>query len=376
MEHIPPEHRARVPGTEIKSMGRIGENRFERHPVLGWLSLAFIVLVLSELVLRIVNPSFVEFPYRLRQYISYHQRWKADFIPDTTSWVRLRGNDNLELLNFLVTVGEDGFRTWDRELDNNVVSIAKNTKIVHAIGDSHTMGWGINFESSYPAQLDFLLPRNMRVIDLGLNNFGTIAATEKSMGLWGKYPGSLSIYLFCENDYDDDRIATRHNHRPAVVHTLFSVWNYFRRNSYCANLPYAVYEWGYWESLRKTGKRDIAHYKKIYVGNPEHLNFSRPEQRPSDRNKGILSKEAMLKYKSFLDARSVPLWVLCFGDNDNSRDFCSFCSENGIKALVMTVPDSLILSHEGHMNQLGNFQLAKFISELMKSKGMLNGSTK
>jgi len=351
---------------------RLVENRFEKHTVLTWILCSVLALGVLEIVLRTINPTFVEFPYRLRQYISYHERWKADLIPNTRSWVRLRGNDNLELLNFLVSVNENGIRTWDRELDNNLVSMTKNTRIVHAIGDSFTMGWGVNFESSYPAQLDFLLPQNMRVISVGLSSFGTIAATEKSMQLWSKYPGVLSIYLFFENDYTDDEIATRHSQRPAFVHSLLGIWDFLRRTSYFANLPYAVYEWGYWKSLRKTGKADLIDHKNVYIDNPEHIRFSKNGLYPSDESKGVLSKKALLTYKNFLDSHSVPLWVLCFGDNEYSRDFYSFCSENGIETYLMTVPETVTLFRDGHMNQLGNFQLARFLLELMKSQGVLD----
>jgi hypothetical protein len=271
-------------------------------------------------------------------------------------------------------VNENGIRAWDRELDNNVVTITKNTRIVHTIGDSVTMGWGVNFESSYPAQLDFLLPQNVRVISVALNSFGTIAATEKSMQLWSKYPGILSIYLFHPNDYNDDKIATRHSQRPAFVHSLLGIWDFLRRTCYFANLPYAVYEWGYWKSLRKTGKADLIGHKAIYLDNPEHIRFSKNGLNPSDESKGVLSKKALLNYKNFLDSYAVPLWVLCLGEDEESKDFFSFCSEKGIETYLMTVPETVTLFRDGHLSQLGNFQLARFLLELMKSQGMLDNT--
>jgi hypothetical protein len=347
-------------------------NRFEKHQIITWIIILFLIFLFLEVLLRILNPAFVEFPYRLRQYLSYHKSWKADFIPNARSWVRLRGDNNRELFSFLVSVGADGFRTWDRDLDHQLIDVENGTRIVHAIGDSHTMGWGLNYEATYPAQLDFLLPGKTGVLNLGLNSFGTVAATEKSMHLWSKYPAMLSIYLFCENDYDDDRIAARHSRRPAVLHSMFDVWNFLRRNTYCANVPYAVYEWGYWKSLRTAGTQTLTGDKTIFAEHSDRIEFTKPGSASSDPTKGALSKSALLKYKKFLDSQGVPLWVLCFGKNANSMDFGSFCSENGLEAFIMSVPESVTLYRDGHLNQLGNYQVAQFLYSRMKSCGTVN----
>jgi hypothetical protein len=347
------------------------KNRFEQHQIIAWITILFLIFLFLEVFLRITNPAFVEFPYRLRQYLSYHRSWKADFIPNAHSWVRLRGDNTTELFSFLVSVSPDGFRTWDRGLDHHLIDVKNGTKIVHAIGDSHTMGWGLNYEATYPAQLDFLLPANNSVLNLGLNSFGTVAATEKSMHVWSKYPAILSIYLFCENDYDDDQIAMRHSRRPAVLHSIFDFWNFLRRNTYCANVPYAVYEWGYWKSLRTAGTDTLTRDKTIYAEHRDRIGFLKSGSAPSDPTKGILSKSALLRYKAFLDSQGVPLWVLCIGENVNSLDFGSFCSENGLEAFVMTVPESVTLYRDGHLNQLGNYQLAHFLYSRMKSRGIV-----
>lgn len=341
-------------------------NWFQRHPFAAFAIFWLIGFAILEAALRIINPSFVSFPHRLRQVIKYHPQWKAEHIPNTRTWIRLVSSGQIEMFNFLVTIGPDGFRTWDRELDNNSVKLRPGTRIIHAIGDSLTMGWGLNFESTYPATLDFLLGANHRVLNLGLNGYGTRAATEKSLSLWQKYPASLALYLYCDNDYEDDELAGRHSGRTRAFHMLLEVWNLLRQNTYLANLPYAVYEWGYWEQFRSAGIEDFVDHKIICASNQADIRIVSPATKPSNDNRGKLSKAALLRYKKFLELHNVPLLVLCFGLHENCNDFYMFCLENNVRAYLLDVPPELRLLKDGHFNQLGSYKMAKLLRDLIQ----------
>jgi len=153
-------------------MGHNPTNRFEKHRVLAVIILFCGVLSAVETVLRIVNPASLDFAYRFRQINRYHPKWQVDAQPNSTSFIRLKGSGPVDVLSFLITINEHGFRTWDRVLDNNVAPSPTATKIVHALGDSFTMGWGVNYDASYPALLDLMLPENVRAIKFGDQRHG------------------------------------------------------------------------------------------------------------------------------------------------------------------------------------------------------------
>jgi hypothetical protein len=169
-------------------MQPVSTNRLRKHPVLRLVISCLLSLLFVEICLRIADPSILDFGYSFRRINRYHPRWLVDYESNSSAWMRLRGSGNVYYQNFLITINEHGFRCWDRALDNNISKIPEGAKVIHAIGDSFTQGWGLNYEASYPAVLDFILPDRIRVLNLGVNGFGTIGATEKSMELWDRFP--------------------------------------------------------------------------------------------------------------------------------------------------------------------------------------------
>jgi hypothetical protein len=351
-------------------MGHNPTNRFEKHRVLAVIILFCGVLLAMETVLRIVNPASLDFAYRFRQINRYHPKWQVDAQPNSTSFIRLQGSGPVDVLSFLVTINDHGFRTWDRVLDNNVAPSPTATRIVHALGDSFTMGWGVNYEASYPALLDLMLPENVRVINLGVNGMGTIGATEKSIHLWKQFPADLAVYLFFDRNYERDVNAKRHSQLPAVAHIFYDGWNWMRQNTYVANCPYAlVYRFRFEINV---GRKDLPNRKIIFQNSAQDINVSAPPANPSDPAKGQLSKDAILAYKKILDERNVPLIVLTLGPQEFSQDFYSFCREHHIEAYYFTTPEDLLLRKEGHFNQLGNYRVAQFVAKLVQTKLLMN----
>jgi len=223
-------------------------NRFERKRWLAWLIVAAIALVGAELVLRFTEWDIVKFAYDYRQVFRYHDRWYTDYEPATSTHIRLPADQGY-ILNFLVTVNQHGFRSTDLPVEHHDENRA-NIKYIHAIGDSFTMGWGVNYESSYPAQLDTQLSPEYDVLNLGLNGFGAIGATEKSLEVEQRFPPAYAIYLATANDYDDDHIATVYAQRPWLVHRLMDLINLLRRTTYMATVPFAVRWWIYYRDAQ------------------------------------------------------------------------------------------------------------------------------
>jgi hypothetical protein len=342
-----------------------GHNRFRRRPVLSLLTSLAAILLAAELGLRVWSPGALQFSYSFRRVVRYHDRWYVDLIPDTSSTVRWQNGRGVHVLNFLLTVGRYGFRTHDRELDGR--PSPGSGKFIHAIGDSFTMGWGVNYDSSYPARLDFDLPPDLRVLNLGLAGFGTVAAVEKSRALSDLFPPAAVVYLFHPNDYGDDERAARWARLPGIAHRAADVANELRRHTYLANLPFAAVWWLRRGSEADAGEDDFR-TEKLSAASPLALTDARRGDSPSDPTRGAVSKEALLRHARFLSERGAPLIVLSLHPRGNTRDFDAFCRENGIESHLLEAPKELFLIHEGHLNQLGNQQLAFYVAAILKRR--------
>ena len=317
-------------------------NRFERKRWLAWLIVAAIALVGAELVLRFTEWDIVKFAYDYRQVFRYHDRWYTDYEPATSTHIRLPADQGY-ILNFLVTVNQHGFRSTDLPVEHHDENRA-NIKYIHAIGDSFTMGWGVNYESSYPAQLDTQLSPEYAVLNLGLNGFGAIGATEKSLEVEQRFPPAYAIYLATANDYDDDHIATVYAQRPWLVHRLMDLINLLRRTTYMATVPFAVRWWIYY--------RDTPRWQAASL-------TLQPVAGHSNDAIGKASKRAIEAYAQALTDRNVPFLVVGHGNSEVVTDIVRFCKEQDIPTLHVLVPAALNLAGgDGHFNGYGNQRIA------------------
>jgi hypothetical protein len=348
-------------------------NRFRRRPVASVVLTVASVLLVIEIGLRAWSPAALVFAHSWRQVLRYHDRWYVDFLPGTSSTVRWRNRRGVHVLNFVITVGRHGFRTFDRELESRPSPGARR-RFVHAIGDSFTMGWGVSFDTSYPAVLDFLLPRDDRVLNLGLAGFGTIGATEKSRLLSESLPPAAAVYVFHANDYGDDARAVRWAQLPWIVHRAADVLNGLRRHTYLANLPFAIVWWLHLRTDLDVGEAEFRS-EKVSAWSPQAFQVVPANDAPSDPAAGAASKEAMLGYARFLKERGVPLIVIALTPSGNTRDFNAFCSENGIEFLQLKTPEEFRLVSDGHLNQLGNHKLALFVRDLLAKRGIVGAQS-
>ena len=76
-------------------------------------------------------------------------------------------------LNFNTKMNFDEHRRLNMRDDN----ILENEKIIAAIGDSMTMGWGVNDDETFSYNLQKLLGK--KVINLGVSSYGTIREIKK-----------------------------------------------------------------------------------------------------------------------------------------------------------------------------------------------------
>lgn len=339
-------------------------HRFENHRLVTAVLILTVFVCATELVLRIFDPEILKFAYNFRQVYRYHDRWYTDFEPNTTTLIKLDSTQGSPFFNFPITVNEYGFRTYDRILDHKILPQSED-RIIHAIGDSFTMGWGVNYEASYPAILEYLLPQHYRVINLGLNAYGTIGATEKSLSLFKQFPADVVVYLASKNDYDDDLSALKHSLKPPFIHNAYDVLNWFRINTYLASTPFALYWWARFRKSTDVTEEDFVSKKSFYRANKAKFSITDHDVTNND-SIGEVSKRALLKYNDFLTRKHVRFIVIAHGESEVSKDIYAFCQKNNIESYLLLVPAEFKLAKEGHFNQLGNQKLAEFVYQLIK----------
>jgi lysophospholipase L1-like esterase len=310
-----------------------------------------VTLLITELALRMVAPDTLRFAYDFRQAYQYHDRWYTDFEPDVSTPIRLTTSKGYEL-DFNLSINEFGFRSHgDPETPLNT---DPGVRFVHAIGDSFTMGWGVDYEYSYPAVLDTMLSSGYEVLNLGLNGFGATGATEKSLQLMDRFPASFVVYLPTANDYHDDEAAARYAERSQVLHRTMDVVNRARQTTYLASVPFAVRWWIYYRDALG-GKPGSA------TATPTDQLSLRTATGSSNKAIGVQTKRSIERFAETLAEKRVPFLVVGHGDSNVVDDIVLFCQERGIQTLSVAVPASLKLIGDGHFNAQGNRQMAELI---------------
>jgi hypothetical protein len=348
---------------------KMKKNRFKKRPVISTLLVLFLTAVLIEILLRIINPVILEFTYNFRKAYVYHKSRYTDFTPSTSTLIRLKDLKGNYFLNFILTINELGFRTYDRGLENK---LQKNTgeKIIHAVGDSYTMGWGVNYEASYPAILEFMLPSEYRVLNLGLNGYGTIGATEKSLEISEIYSPDFVVYLATENDYDDDIKASVHSKRSYIVHKGYDVLNWFRKHSYLVSTPFALKWRIYYSKSITVSDHNFPREKVSFRLNEDSIRLL-DYNGSSNPEIGKESKQALLNYNNYLTRHNVPFVVISLGTGNVSKDIYAFCNEQGIKSYLIEIPEKFKLIKEGHFNYIGNYKFSNFIFNLIEQMDVI-----
>jgi hypothetical protein len=333
-------------------------NRFEARPVRSIAAILAALVLVAEAGLRLVNFQALDFAHEARQVHRYSRRWRVDLVADSTAHLRIadrkRGGD---LLNFILSTNADGFRAPARLRDR--LAPGPGARFIHAIGDSYSMGWGVAYEASYPAQLDELLGPPFRVLNLGVDGYGTIAATRKSMELASRYPPAATVYLFSPNDFDDDRQALAVSRRSALRHRAAEALDALRRLSYLANVPFALRWWLFFDGSGNGEDTARGPDPRLLVSTDPTIDRDPATLPPPDPANPSLAQLAA--YARFLEARGAPLLVLALSTQPESLACYRFCRDHGIESRLVEVPLPLRLSGEGHFSPLGNEQIARFV---------------
>ena len=249
----------------------------------------------------------------------------------------------------------EGFRIDEAD----IAEPPPGARFLHAIGDSYTMGWGVDASASYPAQLARRLGPGLRVLNLGVDGFGAIGATAKSRELAERYPPACAVYLFSPNDFDDDVRAADVARRGALLHSAQEALDGVRRASYLAGIPFAL---RYRLQFRAGPATNAVQTEAV---RPESLLLPEPAAltAPPGDNPTLT---ALLSYRDFLAARRARLLVLVLSKQPESLQALRFCREQGIEAHLFDVPKELRIPDEGHFNGRGNEAVAGLVELLLR----------
>ena len=349
--------------------------RFERHPRLTGAGLLAGAVLLAELGLRLADPAPLRFAHEMRRVHGYSRVARVDLRPSRSARLRIDRQDGQPLFDFRLTTGSEGFRVVEGE------GVPKAARYVHALGDSYTMGWGLDARLSYPARLARRLGPGVAVLNLGVDGFGAIGATAKSRALAGRYPPVAAVYLFCPNDLDDDRRAAALARRGPAGHLAQEALDLLRRTSYLANVPFAVryrLQFGAGAAGTGTSRTEAGTGRTETDASPERAGTSSTETKP-EPTKLLLPDPAappappahsptfaaLREYRDFLKARGARLLVLLLSNQPESLMAYRFCKEQGIDAHLFDVPASMRIPDEGHFNAAGNEAVAALVERLL-----------
>jgi lysophospholipase L1-like esterase len=336
-------------------------NRFERHPVRTALSLLAIVVLAAEGGARLLDPEALRFARQMRRVHRYSGATRVDLVPGADARLRLSRTDGSPLLDFRLAVGPDGFRVDPGHAPSPA---PPGARWVHAIGDSYTMGWGVEAHAAWPAVLERLLPAEGRVLNLGVDGFGAIGATARSAALADRYPPAVALYLFSPNDPGDDERAAAVAARPRALHAAAEALDAVRRHVALASAPFAL---RYRLQFRRAGPAPARTPAPGSGDGPERL------LRPSPGGAALPAPDpahptfaALRRHRDALAARGAVLRVMILSTQEESLRALRFCREEGIEAVLFDVPDDMRIPDEGHFDEAGHRAVAALARALVE----------
>jgi len=320
---------------------------------LAYTALVCVILILgSETLLRLVNPEIFEFVHTARQLHRYTTWHKVDLRPSTQGELRLTRRDDSELFGFTVTVDEEGARTHA-----GARSPARDHHVVHCIGDSYTMGWGVEDDEAYPARLAELLGPTHAVFNLGVDGYGLLAAVEKSRrAAGGRHPDTV-IYLFCDNDLHDDRITREVQARTRMAHAPWFAIDGLRRLSYLANIPFAL-KWAAYFAPALESSPSGAAFEQL---SGDELAAALAASSPADGD----TAQTLLELAARCEERGTAVWFVAVDSLPVTLQFVRLCQTEGIPYLLLPLDDADRIPGDGHLSATGNQRLARQIHRVI-----------
>lgn len=199
-----------------------------------------ILLLLLEVLLRLLDPQAFAVAMAERRTHVYRDWSKRDLIPGASAHYVYARRDGSLALDYRLVLDERGLRRPDPDSALTTTHDGRPRRVLHCVGDSMTMGWGVTAEEAYPARLQELLGPEWLVLNLGVDGFGLRDATERSRRFGKEFPPEVAVILPFKNDVTEDEDDLRHDRKSAFGHFLGRTVDGLRRRLYVMQIPVAL----------------------------------------------------------------------------------------------------------------------------------------
>ena len=298
-----------------------------------------------------MNPEIFAFVYTARRVHRYTTWHKVDLRPSTQGEFQLTRSDGSDLFRFTLTVDDNGTRTHGA-----TAGIGSSRTVVHCLGDSFTMGWGVEDDETYPSQLARRLGSSYSVVNLGVDGYGLLATLHKSQLVADELPPDVLVYLFCPNDPVDDAITQKVQSRGLLGHAPWFVLDGLRRRTYVANIPFAL-KWAAYFAPILDASTDESHPQLAGDELTAALDAAPLPSGPTSTS--------LLELADSCRRDGRQLLFVAVGTDPVTLGFVKLCRDSQIPTLLTPLDGPYRIPGDGHLNVEGNRALAAQVSRAL-----------
>jgi hypothetical protein len=354
-----PDPRSPAAAQPAASQARPAGPRLSNRKKLAFSLLMLLGLALAtEAALRIADPEILRFALAARRTHDYRASSRTDLRPQSSGRFHLTRDDGSTLYDFTLAVDAIGQRSAVPNGLPQTLHASRPRVIVHCIGDSFTLGWGVAAEQSYPARLQEGLGPGYLVLNLGADGIGLLAARERMLRVAQDFPPAIVLWLFIENDVAEDAETLAHRERWALRHAWERFYAGARRRSYLLNVPFAL-RWtvGLKPRMNRPEAEDRAAFGTV-LDRAAWLAAAQQAALPDHA-----TARALLELYAECQAGGVDFRAVFIQSNLESYGLGRLCLEHRIPLIVEPMPYELRIRNDWHLNAEGNRRLAVALAE-------------
>ncbi|MGD9647622.1 MAG: GDSL-type esterase/lipase family protein [Pirellulales bacterium] len=311
-----------------------------------------------ELLLRAVDPEFMQFATAYRRSHAYDPHLGVRLIPAANERLRLSRNDGSTIIDWRLRVDGAGFRRAEDDAAQPGVS-QEPTKLIYCLGDSLTMGWGVDFDDSYPLALGRLLGNDYRVVNLGVDARGLLAAAADCQRVSATRKPDIVFYLFCVNDWADDAELAAIRRRADWQHAAVRAWRACQAHSYVARTPQMLAWYARFRNSIAEPKSDLPFVRQARGNSAQmraQIDFSSREYPRNETTAGLA------EFHAWCQQQGVRL-IVVVGDSSPETVGMIQCAEAlRVEWMAVLADPSWLIQGDAHLNPRGNQALAAHLA--------------
>lgn len=296
-----------------------------------------------------------------RRTFGYEEWWRRVLRPEVSERYVMRRDDGTPIFDFLVETDALGLRRSRPQEPPAPDHEGQRRRVVACIGDSMTMGWGVDAEDSYPEQLQAMLgPRDL-VLNVGQFGFGLMAAIEKFRRVDAVHRADVVLWIPVSNDLEEDPIFLAHARRSGFRHALGRATHFAQRHSHLFNVVPALI----W-STRFRGRVQLAEAEDrgAFGASLSHEEWlaaaaaALAADHPTAR--------ALLDFSAACAAEGRDFRVVFTQSDPESLQLGRLCLDRGIPFLAAPVPWEGRIRNDWHFNPEGCRAVAGVVAEAIR----------